>query len=97
MFLPGKRIEEPGGRHSLGSQRVGHDCVTDTFTFPNNEKGMIELMLLSHFPSHDQHAMVYQDSTEQMGFVVSGVRCCHLKDEVQSLRCILECYDVQRF
>ena len=25
--------EEPGGLQSLGSQRVGHDCVTNTFTF----------------------------------------------------------------
>ena len=25
--------EEPGGLQSLGSQRVGHDCMTNTFTF----------------------------------------------------------------
>ena len=25
--------EEPGGLQSMGSQRVGHDGVTDTFTF----------------------------------------------------------------
>ena len=24
--------EEPGGLQSLGSQRVGHDCTTNTFT-----------------------------------------------------------------
>ena len=25
--------EEPGGLQSLGSQRIGHDSVTNTFTF----------------------------------------------------------------
>ena len=25
--------EEPGGVQSMGSQRVGRDCVTDTFAF----------------------------------------------------------------
>ena len=25
--------EEPGGLQSLVSQRVGHDCMTNTFTF----------------------------------------------------------------
>ena len=25
--------EEPGGLQSMGSQRVGQDCVTNTFTF----------------------------------------------------------------
>ena len=27
------RTEEPGGLQSMGSQRVGHDLVTNTFTF----------------------------------------------------------------
>ena len=34
--------EEPGGLQSMGSQRVRHDWVTDTFTFDkriNREKG----------------------------------------------------------
>ena len=25
--------EEPGRQQSIGSQRVGHECVTNTFTF----------------------------------------------------------------
>ena len=25
--------EEPGGLYSMGSQRAGHNCVTDSFTF----------------------------------------------------------------
>ena len=27
------RTEDPGGLRSIGSQRVGRDCVTNTFTF----------------------------------------------------------------
>ena len=27
------RTEEPGRLQSMGSQRVGHDCATNTFTF----------------------------------------------------------------
>ena len=27
------RTEDPGGLRSIGSQRVGCDCVTNTFTF----------------------------------------------------------------
>ena len=35
VFLPGESpwIEEPGGLQSMGSQRVGHDWTTFTFTF----------------------------------------------------------------
>ena len=31
-------IEEPGGLQSMGSQRVRHDCVTNTFTMYLNVK-----------------------------------------------------------
>ena len=30
-------MEEPGGLHSMGSQRVGHDCADFTFTFHFHE------------------------------------------------------------
>jgi len=35
VLLPGEspRTEEPGGLQSMGSQRVGHDWATNTFTF----------------------------------------------------------------
>ena len=33
--------EEPGGLQFMGSQRVGHDCVTNTFTFsPDIQQGL---------------------------------------------------------
>ena len=34
--------EEPGGLQSMGSQRVGHDWATDTFTFTDED---------THFPN----------------------------------------------
>ena len=36
LLLPGESpwTEEPGGLQSMGLQRVGHDWVTNTFTFP---------------------------------------------------------------
>ena len=38
-------IEEPGGLQSLGSQRVGHDWATDTFTFFSTRQNQRETEL----------------------------------------------------
>ena len=41
-FLPGEWAEEPGGLQSMGSQRVGHNWVTNTSTLVKRRTGLFE-------------------------------------------------------
>ena len=56
VFLPGEfQGEEPGGLQSMGLQRVGHDWVTNTFTFVNiGVHVSFQIIVLSeHMPKTD--------------------------------------------
>ena len=53
------RADKPGGLQSMGSHRVGHDWVTNTFTFIVNGGGYacvgMRYMEISLFSSQFQH------------------------------------------
>ena len=51
--------EEPGGLQSMGSQRVGHDWVTKTFTFNNNNNRVCYLQSTYYVPVAKQSTFMY--------------------------------------
>ena len=53
-------IEAPGGLESMGSKRIGHDCVTNTFTFSESH---LAIYLMIDCDSLDQVSRSSQRSS----------------------------------
>ena len=53
-------IEEPGGLQSMGSHRIGHDCMTNTFTLSESH---LAIYLMADHDSLDQASRSSQRSS----------------------------------
>ena len=79
------QTEEPGGLQSMGSQRIGHDWATTTFTFtcPNIQDGLKRVDCFLHHLLFIEHLLCTRHWRLLIVFLNLEIT---LQDECQSSR-----------